>query len=141
MRRALVFGAFDVIHPGHRDFLTQARAFADRLVASVARDGFVVERKGHAPVRDEERRLRDVLETGLVDEAYLGDAVPGTYAIVRRAEPDVICLGYDQDDFKEDLLRWLKAHGKEIEVVTLRPFKPEIYKSSKLNASSATRPT
>ena len=37
----MVFGTFDVIHPGHRFFLEQAALKGDRLVAVIARDEFV----------------------------------------------------------------------------------------------------
>ena len=45
-KRVLVFGTFDLLHQGHRYFLTQARRFGDTLIAVVARDEFVEERKG-----------------------------------------------------------------------------------------------
>lgn len=136
MTTVLVFGAFDVIHPGHVSFLSQAREHGDRLIAAVARDRYIIEQKGRLPIHDEERRRLGVLETGLVDEALLGDETPGTYSVVATARPQVICVGYDQELFKENLVAWIAASGAKITVVTLKPYQPERFKSSKLNAGS-----
>ncbi len=139
MATVLVFGAFDVIHPGHVSFLTQAREHGDRLVAAVARDSYIIEQKGKLPIHDEERRRLGVLATGLVDEAFLGDAVPGTYSIIAKVKPDVVCVGYDQELFKKNLMAWISATGAQLRVVTLKPYQPERFKSSKLNAQAYKR--
>jgi len=136
MKKVLVFGAFDVIHPGHTNFLKQAREQGDYLVVSIARDSYIIDWKGKKPVHTEEVRRQYVLATGLVDEAVLGDEIPGTYTLVRRIKPDVVCLGYDQDTFKVDITEWLRRNLPDTNVVTLRPFRPEVYKSSKLNAAA-----
>lgn len=139
MRTVLVFGTFDVIHPGHRFFLNQARKRGDRLVAAIARDAFVARFKGKRPVHDENERLRHVLDTGLVDEALLSDEEPGTYGVVQRARPDVICLGHDQEALRANLAAWLAARGAQLEVETLEAFEPHRYKSSILNAPRPRR--
>ncbi len=134
MRTVLVFGTFDVVHPGHRFFLEQARKRGDRLVASIARDAFVARFKRKRPVHDENERLKHVLETGLVDEATLSDEATGTYSVIERVRPDVVCLGHDQEALRGDLLAWLEARGLRLEVETLNAFEPQRYKSSILNA-------
>jgi len=132
MRTVLVFGTFDVVHPGHVSFLNQARRRGDRLIASIARDDFVAGFKGRKPVHTEEERLKRILKTGLVDEAHLSDPIPGTYSLIRRCEPDVVCLGHDQDVLKRDLQTWLAEHEVSLEVETLKPYRPDLYKSSKI---------
>ncbi len=139
MKTVLVFGAFDVIHPGHISFLTQAREHGDRLVAAVARDSYIIEQKGRMPIHDEERRRLGELATGLVDEALLGDSVPGTYSVVATVKPDAICVGYDQELFRQNLLSWIAESGARIELFTLKPHQPERFKSSKLNAHAYRR--
>ena len=136
MRKVLVFGAFDVIHPGHIHFLKQAREHGDYLVVSVARDSYIVEWKGKVPIHPEEVRRRYVLETGIVDEAVLGDEIPGSYTLVSDIRPDVVCLGYDQDAFRRNITAWLEENLPSTEVVVLTPYRPDIYKSSKLNADA-----
>jgi len=136
MRTVLVFGTFDVIHPGHISFLRQARSHGDRLVVSVARDRFVLRKKDRVPVHSEQQRLAMIRETGLVDEAYLSDPVPGTYSIVERIEPDIVCFGHDQHELQHNFDAWQKAGGRSIPTATLEAYKPEKYKSSKLNRAS-----
>ena len=130
----LVFGTFDVVHPGHRYFLEQARKRGDRLVAAIARDAFVARFKRKGPVHGENERLQHVLDTGLVDEAYLSDEEPGTYSVIARVRPDVICLGHDQEALHGNLLAWLGVHGESASVETLDALEPDRYKSSILNA-------
>ncbi len=135
----LVFGTFDVVHPGHIYFLQQARKRGDRLVASVARDGFVARFKGRPPVHTEDERLRHVLDTGLVDEAFLSDEEQGTYSAIRRLQPEVICLGHDQDALGENLVDWMRREGVEASVETIDALEPRRYKSSILNAGRRRR--
>jgi len=132
-----VFGTFDILHPGHASFLRQARRRGEVLLAAVARDSFVATFKGKAPRHDETERKRRLLATGLIDAAYLGDRKPGSYAIVRRLRPDVICLGHDQHLLEADLKRWIARESAAIEVRRLRGYRPDIYKSSKLEAAAA----
>ena len=133
MNRVLVFGTFDVIHPGHINFLKQAREKGDFLIASVARDEFVAVNKRRKPIHGETERLKAVLGDGLVDEAYLSDPVPGTYSLIKRFKPDVICIGHDQEELKKNLEAWLNVNKLNIKTVTLKPFMPEKYKSSKFH--------
>ena len=133
MKKVLVFGTFDVIHPGHISFLKQARELGDFLVVSVARDDFVQRKKRRRPVHGEEERKKNILKSGLVDDADLSDRVQGTYQIVRSRKPDIVCFGHDQYELERDFKEWLLAEQIKIHTVTLRAYQPDKYKSSKLN--------
>lgn len=137
MHKVLVFGTFDVLHPGHVSFLKQALAHGDYLVVSLARDSFVRSRKGRDPVHTESQRIDQLRQSGLVREVHLADEQPGTYSIVNLVGPASICLGYDQHELADDLRRWLQEEGLAIRIVTLKPYRPDRYKSSKLNTQSA----
>lgn len=50
--------------------------------------------------------------------------------------PDIICLGYDQKYFIDNLKEKLRQRGLDIEIVRIQSFKPSIYKSSKLRNQS-----
>ncbi len=130
----LVFGTFDVIHPGHKWFLQQAGKLGGRLVAAVARDNFIKEWKGHAPVLDETRRMEALEESGYVASAILSDEDIRTYGVVLIAKPDVICLGHDQKALKDDLESWLSAHSDIVpEIIVLAPWKRSQYSSTRRN--------
>ena len=46
MTKVMVFGTFDYLHEGHKDFFRQAKQYGDELVVVVARDETVKQIKG-----------------------------------------------------------------------------------------------
>lgn len=134
MTRVMVFGTFDMLHAGHLDLFRQARALADdpHLTVSIARDSAASRVKGAKPRHTETERLALVRDCALVDEAVLGDE-HGYIEHITAAAPDTIALGYDQEgEYVEHLEADLRAAGLTTRIVRLQPFKPEIYKTSKL---------
>lgn len=134
MVRIMVFGTFDIIHEGHTDFFRQARALSlePHLIVSVARDSSAARIKGARPRHVEAERLAMIAVHPLVDEAVLGDEV-GYIKHVVKSRPDIIALGYDQEgEYVEKLERDLANVGLAAKIVRLDPYKPEIYKTSKL---------
>lgn len=133
MVKVLVFGTFDGLHEGHLDFFKQAKQHGDYLVAVVGRDSTVERVKKKLPKYDQFERLFAVKKCGLVDFARLGNEGVSVYEVLKQVKPDVICLGYDQTHFTEKLEEKVKEFGLNIEIVRLKAYKPEIYKSSLLN--------
>lgn len=131
MRKVLVFGTFDIFHPGHLSFLRQARRHGDRLYAVVARDRTVLAVKKRLPIQAESERLASVKASGLVDEARLGN-LGDKYSAIKKIRPQVICLGYDQAYLTSNLAEKLASLDIEAEIIKLRPYRPDIYKSSKI---------
>ncbi len=134
--RILIFGTFDGIHEGHRNFFAQARALADEpfLIVSLARDSNVLKIKGKAPHSDDATRLESMRKEKLVDEAVLG-TVGGNYIEhIVELKPDIIALGYDQTGtlYTNDLEAKLQSSGCSARVTRCEAFMPDIYKSSKL---------
>lgn len=134
----MVFGTFDIVHPGHEDFFRQARALAPEpyLIVSLARDSAVIRIKKTKPRHSESERLSVVAQSPLVDEAVLGDE-NGYIEHIRRANPEIIALGYDQaGEYVEKLAEKLYEAGLLVRIVRLEAYKPEIYKTSKLSAEN-----
>ena len=123
----MVFGTFDILHPGHLDFFKQAREYGDEVVCVIARNINVFRNKGRYPQNEEKVRLAHVVESKLVDVARLG-YLEDPYQIIREENHDVICLGYDQHSYDKGL----KKAFPGIKIVRLQAFRPEVYKSSKL---------
>jgi FAD synthetase len=142
MTRIMVFGTFDMIHPGHEDMFRQARELGNEphLIVSVARDSVAARYKKNALHNKEDARLKTLQAHPLVDEAVLGDEI-GYLAHILEAAPDIIALGYDQEgEYVENLERELAAAGLKPRIVRLAAYKPEIYKTSKLRGDSGTLP-
>lgn len=132
MKKVLVFGTFDGVHPGHINFLEQAKKRGDHLAVVIARDSTVKKVKDHSPIKNENERLAEILKTGLVDEAILGKE-GNPYLIVRQVSPDIICLGYDQRTYIDGLQDELNKLGLKTEILRMEPFGPEKYHSGIIN--------
>lgn len=131
-KKAMVFGTFDILHEGHKDFFRQAKKRGDLLIVVVARDKNVLKVKGRLPQNDENDRLKKISETKLADIVVLGD-LEDKYKAIKKYKPEVICIGYDQKYSREELKEKLIEFGLDkTRLVKLNPFYPEIYKSSKL---------
>ncbi|MBU0980777.1 MAG: FAD synthase [Nanoarchaeota archaeon] len=130
MTTALASGTFDLIHPGHLDYLRQAKKHGDRLIVLVARDETVMHIKGKRPLNNERTRLERISHLEIVHTAFLG-SMTDHYTFLDE-KPDVVCLGYDQHDFTGQLEGEIRKRGLKTKIVRLKPFKPEKWKSSKV---------
>lgn len=131
MKKVLVFGTFDLLHPGHVNFLRQAKKHGDFLIAVIACDHTVKRLKGFCPYFNEKERLKKVKSLKITDKVILGKHnLQKKYDIIEKIKPDVICLGYDQQFFINDLPKVLKKLKLKTKIIRLKPFKPRQYKSS-----------
>lgn len=133
----MVFGTFDIFHKGHKNFLAQAKSHGDYLIAVISRDTTVKEIKNILPLNNEITRINAVKKGVIADEVILGDS-SDKYASIKKWHPDIICLGYDQNHYISNGLKsFLRDNEKlsHIKIVRLKPYKPEIYKSSILRSS------
>jgi FAD synthetase len=136
MKKIVVFGTFDIFHPGHRSFLKQAKKLGDYLIVVVARDKTVARIKSNV-LNGERKRLKNIKESKLADKVILG-SLTDKYSAIKKHRPDVICLGYDQKYFIDGLKEELeKSNLQKTKIVRLKPYKPEIYKSSKLKVADS----
>jgi len=131
MTRVLVFGAFDIVHPGHNYLFEKAKELGDELFVVVARDSTIRKVKGHDSKFKEDERLKHVQEVSYVDKAVLGNE-GDKFKVIEEIKPNIIVLGYDQDSFTDELEDELKKRKMKVKIVRLDSHKPEIYKSSLL---------
>ena len=132
MKKILAFGTFDIFHEGHKSFLKQTRKFGDYLIVVIARDKTVENIKKRLSQNNENSRLEIVRRSNLADEVILGN-LENKYEVIKKYKPDVICLGYDQGTFTENLREKLKEFDLvDTKIIRLKSFHPEKYKSSKL---------
>ena len=134
MKKVLVFGIFDDIHCGHLAFLRQAKKCGEELIVSVGRSSHSKKIKNKHPKHSLQERLEFVQSINFVARAIPGDTKMGAYKVLKREKPDVICLGYDQENLKKDLERWVKEKGKHMDIQLLKPYKPKKYHTSLLRS-------
>ncbi len=129
MKKVMCFGTFDVLHDGHRFYLTEAKKLGDYLVVVVARDGTVKEVKKRQPLHSENERVRSLQQLGIADKVVLGNS-GDKLKVIEVEKPQIICFGYDQTFFTDKIKEKLRQRGLNVEVVRLPAYKPEVYKSS-----------
>lgn len=132
MIKVIAFGSFDLFHKGHEDYFRQAKELGDYLIVVVSRENNLNKFKGREQWFSEDERLEIVSKDRNVDKAVLGNK-DDILKVVVDEKPDVLCIGFDQF-IKEDWLEEeLKKRGlKDFRIERAKPYKPEIYKSSKL---------
>ncbi len=130
MVRVMATGVFDLLHIGHLHFLEAARELGDELVVVVATDETVRKRK-HEPIFDEEMRAGLVGSLKPVDRAVVGHS-GDPYTIVEELEPDIIALGYDQDQKEDRICSDLESRGIQCRVVRLGKFDGDLNGTRKI---------
>jgi FAD synthetase len=117
-------GVFDLLHPGHLFFLSEARKLGDELVVVVARDA-TARRIKHEPITSEASRVQMVAALRDVDRAILGNR-GNIYDILPEVRPDVIVLGFDQDHDEAQIVAEARRRGLDTKVVRLPRFEGDL---------------
>ncbi|PIO05084.1 FAD synthase [Candidatus Woesearchaeota archaeon CG08_land_8_20_14_0_20_43_7] len=131
--KVLMFGTFDILHPGHIKIFSEAAKLGDELYVVVARDATVEKVKGRKTHYDEQTRLMHIRAVTCITKVMLG-SLDDKYAILDIVKPDIIALGYDQKFFIDKLEEELVKRNLKTKIIHLGPYKPQIYKSSKIRA-------
>jgi len=95
--QAVVFtnGCFDLLHPGHVEYLVESRRCGDLLIVGLNSDASVRRLKGHGrPVHSERDRVRMLLALRCVDYVVIFEEDTPT-SVIRRLKPDVLTKGGD----------------------------------------------
>ncbi len=127
----MVFGTFDIIHDGHRHLLREAALVGDEVIVVVARDEHVLELKGKLPENVLADRIEAIVCESEVSEVVPSDEELGTYSVVETYRPDVILLGYDQDELHASLLSWMQEqHVSGISLSHASAYEPELFNTT-----------
>ena len=88
-------GCFDILHRGHVDYLTKAKAQGDVLIVGLNTDSSVRRLKGaERPIVEEGDRAAVVAALAVVDYVCLFDE-DTPYELIRALVPDVLVKGAD----------------------------------------------
>ncbi|MDP3769745.1 MAG: adenylyltransferase/cytidyltransferase family protein [Candidatus Sungbacteria bacterium] len=133
VKKVMVFGVFDRLHAGHLSFLEQAVQYGDELIVVVARDSSVKELKNKIPYHTQEERIEAVRQSGHAYHVVLGDEKIGSYGVIKKYKPDMICLGYDQKELVKDIESCM-ARGELplVEFAMMMPYNAERFHTSLL---------
>jgi D-glycero-beta-D-manno-heptose 1-phosphate adenylyltransferase len=95
--RVIVFtnGVYDLVHPGHVQYLQAARAEGDLLIVAVNSDRSVRANKGPSrPILPEQERAELIAALACVDAVLIFDAETPA-AVIAALQPDVLVKGAD----------------------------------------------
>jgi D-beta-D-heptose 7-phosphate kinase / D-beta-D-heptose 1-phosphate adenosyltransferase len=125
---AFTNGCFDILHLGHVQYLTEARAQADCLVVGLNTDASVRGLKGPGrPVNPEEARAAVLAGLAVVDYLVLfDDATP--LELIRAIKPDTLVKGADYRKEQVVGADLVESYGGRVHLAGLR----EGYSTSKL---------
>ncbi len=115
-------GVFDLLHPGHIDVLTGARAQGERLVVGVNSDASA-RRLGKGPdrpVRSEAERAYVLAGLAAVDVVVIFDE-DTPLELVRALQPDVIVKGGDYAPDTVVGADLVAARGGRVVIIPLTP--------------------
>lgn len=116
MIKVLATGTFDLLHPGHVLYLTEAKSLGDKLYVIVARDSMI--RHKPRPIIPEDQRVAMVNSLKIVDKAILGSE-SDMFEPLKEIQPDIIAIGYDQKYNIKDLEKKLRERGFSSKVVRI----------------------
>lgn len=110
-------GAFDILHAGHVDYLTKARAMCDRLVVAVNSDESIRSYKNpFRPVNPQEQRMQVVAALECVDAvALMQETRP--LRLIQLLRPDFYIKGGDYEASKLRSGEFVRSYGGEVAVI------------------------
>lgn len=108
MTTVIAQGTFDLLHPGHVHYLTDAATYGDELHVIIARRENVTHKA--KPILPDRQRRDMVAALDIVDAAHLGHA-EDIFVPIETIDPDVIVLGYDQHHDADGIRAALAERG------------------------------
>ena len=103
----MVYGDFNILHPGHIRFLRFAREQGDRLIVGVLSQGI----SASAELSDA-TRIEAVNSLGCVSESFvITDSIAGA---ITRLNPDVIVKGKEHEGVQSPDIEVARAHGIKV---------------------------
>ena len=95
LRIVFTNGVFDLLHPGHVEYLEEARALGDKLVVGINTDASVRRLKGEGrPIVTESERAELLVALESVDRVVVFDE-DTPERLIRDVRPDVLVKGAD----------------------------------------------
>ena len=91
-------GCFDILHPGHVDYLSQARDLGDFLILGLNTDGSVkrLNKAANRPINNEQARAMVLAALGCIDVIILFDEET-PYELIKFLQPNVLVKGNDYE--------------------------------------------
>lgn len=110
-------GCFDILHPGHIDYLSKAADLGQKLIVGLNTDASVARLKGPArPINNQQVRAIMLASLFFIDAVVLFDE-DTPYELIKMVQPDFLVKGSDYKP--EDIVGFDVVQKKNGQVVTI----------------------
>lgn len=128
-KKAMIFGVFDRLHPGHIFLINKAKDYAENLVIVLAQNKSVINIKGYSPTLSIVERKKEIKKKFPNTKIIYGDKNKGSWNVIKKEKPDVIILGYDQKKLFQELKKEKAKYNFKLKMIK-DDYKGEILHSS-----------
>ncbi len=138
-KTVFVSGCFDIIHPGHIEFLEKAATLGDTLIVGVLSDSYIRAKKKRQAVHTQQQRAKIVQALKPVTHVILTPYLKGPYPsldVLRSLRPNVF---FRQE--KNHAYLPLKAEMKSLSISLKALSMPKVHSTSKTIRKVQKMPT
>lgn len=126
----ILFGCFDLFHPGHIYFIENVLKINNQLTVVVTRDNIIKLLKKREPIQSEDKRIENIKRRFPNVNVILGDKELGKYKVIRKINPDTLFFGYDQESFKKHFTDTFPL----MKIITIDAFEPDKWSTTILSS-------
>lgn len=113
-------GCFDILHPGHVEYLQEAARLGNRLVIGLNSDASVSRLKGAGrPVNPQSTRAVLLAALHHTDAVVVFDE-DTPLRLIQQVKPDILAKGADYDEDKIVGAAFVKEYGGRVERIALK---------------------
>ena len=107
-------GCFDILHPGHIDLLTRAKALGTKLIVGLNSDSSVAAIKGlNRPINSQDERAEVLRGLRSVDDVVIFDELTPEN-LIKQVNPNVLVKGGDWKESEIIGADFVRANGGEV---------------------------
>ena len=123
-KKVLVFGKFDILHPGHMHILAMAKKLGQVIIVLEA-DQSIKSLRNYIPYNNEKTRIKNLKDLGF--EVFIRAINHDAKYLINHLQPDILFIGEDQRYLQDTFSKF-----KDINLEIIKFVKSNLYKSSRL---------
>ncbi len=127
-----IFGVFDGLHDGHTFFIREASTLGNSLTIIVTPDEIVQKMKGALPTHSLAERIKALVKAFPDAEVVIGDKSNNTWNTLKKINPTIVAVGYDQKKLYTALETYFSHNKKRPKLVMLKDYFGDTLHSSLL---------
>lgn len=112
-------GCFDILHPGHFQYLKQSKDLGDFLIVGINSDSSVKKLKGTSrPINKEQVRSQNLIKLDYVDAVIIfNEDTP--IQLIKRLKPNILTKGGDYQESDIVGSKFVEKNGGQVKILPL----------------------